>query len=304
MVINGPPTASNLRFDRQASHKEEFPHLPISVAVLVLFGALLHASWNALVKGGRNKMLDSSAVALGASVVSITGLFFLPSPGLDIWPYVLASTLIHFAYFQLVAAGYQHGDIALVYPLMRGTAPLLVAFGSFVFLDEVLETGALAGILVISAGVLVMAFDARRGGPRAAVFALANACVIALYTLVDGHGARIAANPVSYTLWITVLPPIPLYAYAFVQRGATEVLAHVQNNWWKALIGGGGSVASYSLALWAMTKAPVAMVAALRETSILFALLISVFIFHENASRWRYAAGVTIACGALVLKLA
>lgn len=278
--------------------------MPLEVVVLVLFAALLHATWNAIVKNGSNKMLDSSAIALGASVVSIVGLFFLPSPGLQIWPYVIASTLIHFAYYQLIAAGYHHGGIALVYPLMRGTAPLLVAFAGIFFLGETIHGGALAGILVISCGVMVMALDARRGGPRAAMIALANACVIATYTMVDGYGARIADNPVSYTFWISVFPPVPLYLYAFTKRGVTEVVTHVRRNWWRAIIGGGGSVAAYSLALWAMTKAPVAMVAALRETSILFALLISIFIFREQASKWRYAAGLTIACGALVLKLA
>ncbi len=278
--------------------------MQFDVAALVLFAALLHATWNAIVKNGDNKMLDSSAIALGASIVSIAALPFVEAPGWHIWPYVIASTLIHFAYYQLIAAGYHHGGIALVYPLMRGTAPLLVAFVGIYFLGEPLQGGALLGIAIISGGVLIMALDARRGGPRAALYALANACVIATYTIVDGHGARIAHNPVSYTLWITVLPPIPLYIYAVLKRGRAEVLGHISNNWWRALVGGAGSVVAYSLALWAMTKAPVAMVAALRETSILFALLISIFIFREEATKWRYAAGLVIACGALVLKLA
>nr|WP_254007660.1 EamA family transporter [Rhizobium sp. L1K21] len=264
----------------------------------------MHATWNAIVKNGSNKMLDSSAIALGASLVSIIGLFFLPAPGWQIWPFVIGSTLIHFAYYQLIAAGYHHGGIALVYPLMRGAAPLIVTFAGMTIFGESLHGGALVGIFVISAGVLVMALEARRGGPLAALFALANACVIATYTMVDGYGARIANDPVAYTFWISIFPPIPLYLYAFLKRGRHEVVDHLRHNWWRAIVGGGGSVGAYSLALWAMTKAPVAMVAALRETSILFALLISIFIFREPASKWRYAAGVTIACGALILKLA
>ena len=133
--------------------------------------------------------------------------------------------------------------------------------------------------------------------------ALINAGVIALYTYVDGIGARIAGDPISYTLWISILPPIPLFAYAFYMRGISPVVAHARKSWRRGLIGGFGSVASYGLALFAMTKAPIAAVAALRETSILFALLISIFILKEKASVWRYIAGAMIAIGALTMKL-
>jgi drug/metabolite transporter (DMT)-like permease len=133
--------------------------------------------------------------------------------------------------------------------------------------------------------------------------ALLNAVVIACYTFVDGKGAKLAGNPISYTLWISILPPIPLFAFAFLRRGVRPVLMHVRLTWRRGLIGGVGSVASYGLALYAMTQAPVAAVAALRETSIFFALLISDFILKEKASPWRYVAGATIAVGALVMKL-
>jgi drug/metabolite transporter (DMT)-like permease len=278
--------------------------LTLHVAALVLFAALLHASWNALVKGGRDKVLDSSMIALGASIISLCAIGFLPLPGWQIWPYMLASTAIHFAYYMLIAAAYRHGDIALAYPLMRGAAPLIVTGASMAVFGEAIPFAGLAGVAVISSGIFLMAFEARGDALKSAGFALANACVIAFYTLVDAHGARIANDPVSYTLWISILPPVPLYLYAFFKRGKQDIADHLRANWWKALIGGGGSVGAYSLALWAMTKAPVALVAALRETSILFALLISVLIFKENASRWRYIAGGMIAAGALILKLA
>ncbi len=160
------------------------------------------------------------------------------------------------------------------------------------------------GVLVISAGVLTLAFESRHGSRRAIAYALANAAVIATYTFVDGAGARVSGNAISYTLWMSLLPPILLFGWAIRQRGAAPVWKHVRRNWARGLLGGGGSIASYGLALWAMTKAPVATVAALRETAILFALLISVFILKEKASVWRYVAGGVIACGVLVLKLA
>lgn len=277
--------------------------MPIDVLLLVLLGALLHASWNALVKSGSDKALDASLIAAGAAVCCIPFLPFLPLPGMVALPFLIASAILQFAYFRLVAAAYTVGDIGLVYPVMRGVAPLIVAASSNLFLDETLSTAALAGIAVISAGILTLAFEARRGGGRAIGLALANAVVIAGYTFVDGVGARQSGNAISYTLWMSLLPPVLLFSYAFYQRGFQPVAQHVRRNWWRGLAGGGGSILSYGLALWAMTKAPVAVVAALRETSILFAILISVFILKETASVWRYIAGGIIALGVLVMRL-
>ena len=278
--------------------------MPLDVLFLVLFGAALHATWNALVKSGTDKSLDAAMVSLGGGMVGLAFLAFVPLPHPDAWPFILTSAVLQFAYFQLVAAAYRAGDIGLVYPLMRGAAPLLVATTSGFILGEHLTPDAMAGVLVISAGVLTLAFESRHGSRRAIVYALANAAVIATYTFVDGAGARVSGNAVSYTLWMSLLPPVLLFGWAILRRGSRPVWNHVRQNWARGLFGGAGSIASYGLALWAMTKAPVATVAALRETAILFALLISVFILKEKASIWRYIAGAVIAAGVLVLKLA
>lgn len=279
--------------------------LPIDVVLLVLLGACLHATWNALVKSGSDKQLDSTMVALGASVTSIAALPFVPMPAVAAWPYIFASVALHFTYYRLVGAAYKHGDIGLVYPLMRGAAPLIVAISTTTFLGEHLTPFMYIGIATISGGVLALAFEARGGGStgRAVGIALLNALVISSYTYVDGIGARAAGHPIAYTLWICILPPIPLFAFAFATRGTSTVIRHVQSTWKRGLFGGIGSVASYGLALYAMTKAPIAAVAALRETSILFALLISVLILKERASPWRYVAGAIIAAGGLAMKL-
>ncbi|WP_275790412.1 DMT family transporter [Pararhizobium gei] len=278
--------------------------MPLDVTALVLLGALLHAVWNALVKAGSDKSLDAAMIALGAAIVAVPVLPFMPLPDPDAWLFILASALFQFVYFQLVAASYRAGDIGLVYPLMRGVAPLLVAASSGVILGERLSAGALAGVATISAGVLTLAFEARNGGARAILLALANAFVIAGYTYIDGIGARLSLNPVSYTLWMALLPPVLLFAWAFSQRGVAPVLFHVRQQWWRGLVGGAGSIGAYGLALWAMTKAPVATVAALRETSILFAIVISIVFLKERISPFRIAAGCLIALGALMLKLA
>lgn len=277
--------------------------MPLDVLFLVLFGAALHAVWNALVKSGTDKSLDAAMVSLGGGMVGLAFLPFVPVPAPAAWPFVLTSAVLQFAYFQLVAAAYRAGDIGLVYPLMRGAAPLLVAMTSGIILGEHLTPGAMAGVLVISVGVLTLAFESRHGSRRAIVYALANAAVIASYTFVDAAGARISGNAVSYTLWMSLLPPVLLFGWAVARRGSRPVWTHVRLNWARGLFGGVGSIASYGLALWAMTKAPVATVAALRESAILFALLISVFILKEKASIWRYIAGAVIAAGVLVLKL-
>ena len=277
--------------------------MPIDIVLLVLLGACLHATWNALVKSGSDKQLDSTMVALGASVASVAALPFVPLAHIGAWPFILASFCIHFTYYQLVGAAYKHGDIGLVYPLMRGVAPLIVALSTGLLLGETLSPMMYVAIATISTGVLALALDARGGSGKAVAVALMNAAVISLYTYVDGIGARAAGHPIAYTLWICILPPIPLFAYAFATRGTRPVIAHARKSWKRGLFGGAGSVASYGLALYAMTKAPIAAVAALRETSILFALLISVFILREKASPWRYVAGGVIAAGALVMKL-
>ncbi|MDX3928665.1 MAG: DMT family transporter [Shinella sp.] len=277
--------------------------MPLDVIAFVLLGAALHAIWNAIVKSGSDKSLDAAMIALGAGLVGLAFLPFVPLPNTEALPFILASACLQFAYFQLVAAAYRAGDIGLVYPLMRGVAPLIVASTSGLVLGEHLSAGALTGILVISAGVLTLAFEARHGGRHAILLALANAVVIAGYTFVDGAGARISGNAISYTLWMSLLPPVLLFGWAVSRRGGAAVVNHIRRNWWRGLLGGAGSIASYGLALWAMTRAPVATVAALRETAILFALLISVVVLKEKASIWRYIAGGVIAAGVLVLRL-
>ncbi|MFK0330526.1 EamA family transporter [Rhizobium sp. NPDC090275] len=278
--------------------------MSLTVILLVLFGALLHATWNALIKAGTDKALDASLISAGGAIAALPFLPFLPFPSIEALPYIGASAILQFAYFQLVAGAYRAGDIGLVYPLMRGCAPLLVAATSGFVLGESLSGGALIGTITICAGILTLAFEAKRGSGHAIRLALANAVVIATYTYVDGIGARISGNAISYTLWMSLLPPVLLLSWAISRRGAYAVAMHVKVNWWRGLIGGTGSIASYGLALWAMTKAPVATVAALRETSILFALIISVVFLKEKASPWRYLAGAIIALGGLLLKLA
>ncbi len=276
------------------------------VMVVVLFSALLHAGWNALVRASSDKFLASLHVVCGAAALALPLLPGLPTPAPASWPWLLASGLIHVVYFALVARAYQGADLGFAYPLMRGTAPVLTALAAALLLAEMPTPGAWLGIALICTGVLMLAARAWRSGashPGAVLAALANAGVIALYTLVDGQGVRLAGHALSYTAWVFLLTAVFMLATAAWLRGHT-LLRPPPGAWRASVLGGAGTLAAYSLVLWAMTRAPIATVAALRETAIVFAALIGVLFLKEGLSRLRVFSALLVCAGAVVIKLA
>jgi drug/metabolite transporter (DMT)-like permease len=274
--------------------------MSLSIFCIVLFAALLHASWNAIVKRGRDTLLTTILITGSAAVLAAIGLPFLPAPAAQSWPWLAASTGLQVIYYVLVARTYQVTDMSASYPLMRGCAPLLVALVGALFIGERLAGIAWAGIALICAGILCMT----RGISRQHLWLpLLNAGVIATYTLVDAWGARHSGAALSYTLWLFLLSGLPLPIWALCTRAAA-LRTYARANWHYGMVGGVGTLTSYALALWAMTVAPVAMIAALRETSILFGILISAFILHERVTRQRWIAAGLIVLGAAVLRLA
>jgi drug/metabolite transporter (DMT)-like permease len=279
--------------------------MPFAVMLLVLLGAALHATWNALVKAGSDRYLDTALVVTGAALLTLLWLPFLPLPSRASWPYLAASVLIHQGYFALIALSYRTGDMSLVYPLTRGTAPALTALGSALVLREHPSWGGWAGMLLVSGGVLLLACDTRRSEgvhAPAVLLALANAGVVALYTLVDGTGVRLSGQAFSYTSWGFLLSALLFTPVAFLVRGR-EAARYLCQQWRRSLIGGGCSVAAYSLALWAMTRASIPSVAALRETSILFGVLIAAFTLKERVTRFRFAAALLVLAGVVIIKV-
>ena len=276
--------------------------MPPAVFGIVLFAAALHATWNAIVKGSTDKLLTTVLVTGAAGLVAIVALPWLKQPAAASWPFILASSLLQVLYFVLVARTYQVADMSLTYPLMRGTAPILVALVSGFGLDATLTARMCIGVAVICLGILSMALGARGQDRRGVTLALTNAVVIAGYTLVDGIGVRRSGAPAAYTLWIFLVGAVPLAAWALRSRRAA-LPGYLRTNWHFGLIGGVGTVASYGLALWAMTLAPIAVVAALRETSIVFGTVISGVVLGERIGPARYVAACTIALGAAVLRL-
>jgi len=280
------------------------------VVAVVLFAALLHASWNAIVKSGKDTFLTTVLVSVGAALISLAVLPFVAAPAPASWPYLAASAVAQLAYYSLLAAAYKAGDMSHAYPLMRGSAPLLVALASWPLIGERLSSMQMGAVACICAGILGLYVAARRPATpgtristgRATAFALGNACVIASYTLIDGIGVRLSGAPAAYTMWIFVLNGTGLLLWTLLRRRA-GLLAYAQTQWHLAAFGGFGTLASYGLALWAMTQAPVAAIAALRETSILFAIAIAALFLREKISPRRYLAIGLIAAGAILMRM-
>ena len=275
----------------------------ISVFAIVLVAAALHASWNAIVKGGGDTLLTTVLVTGAAALFAVVSLPFLPPPARASWAFIAVSASLQIVYFVLVARAYRVADMSLTYPLMRGTAPLLVAVASVMWFSEPLSARAWLGLGVICAGILGMTGAVPRNAKAGIGLALGNAIVIAAYTLIDGIGVRRSGAPAAYTLWIFLLSGVALSSWAWLRQRAV-LQGYIRRNWHLGLVGGAGTIGSYGLALWAMTVTPVAIVAALRETSILFGTAISALLLHERVGRARIAGVCVIVVGAILLRLA
>jgi drug/metabolite transporter (DMT)-like permease len=199
---------------------------------------------------------------------------------------------------------YETADLSIVYPLARGTAPLIVTAFSIAFLGVVLAPTSLLAILAISFGILLMAAKGAAAGRltgRPLFFAIATAAFTASYTLVDGIGARIAGTATGFILWMVVGDALCMVAYAGLTRGRNAIRA-VLPEWKAGFAAGALSLGSYWVAIWAFTQAPIALVAALRESSILFAVLIAAFVMREPVNGWRWASAISIAIGVALIK--
>lgn len=253
--------------------------MTLTVFCILLFAALLHASWNAIVKASGDKMYAAIGVSGSAALIALVMLPFAPQPALASAPYLLASCALQAVYTVLVAAI------------------------SVLFLGDRLSPLAWLGIGVICLAILAMAFNGRASSRKGIVLALINACFIAGYTLVDGTGVRLAGSALGYTLWTFFMNGFCLLCWAMVAR-RREASRYLRQHWKKGILGGIGTMGSYGLALWAMTQAPLAVVAALRETSILFGALIAFIVLKEQLMPLRIVAACGIAAGAILLRLA
>ncbi|MBP1740428.1 MAG: hypothetical protein H6Q48_2721 [Deltaproteobacteria bacterium] len=274
------------------------------VMLIVLFAALLHAAWNAFIKSGDNKLVETTLLVTGGGAVAGAILPFVPAPDQASWPFLAASVAIHCAYFSLVALAYRTGQLSFAYPIMRGSAPLLTAILTASVVGEAIGHGGWVGILLLCAGILWLGRDGWRSADsqkQALAFALLNAVVIVAYTVVDGIGVRASRNAWSYVLWLFFLNAFPFFVIGFM-RNPRAVVSVPLRGWGKGFAGGFCSLCAYGLALWAMTQAPIALVAALRETSVLIGTALGALLLNERFGLSRWLAAILITAGAVLMK--
>ena len=281
------------------------PELSAGVTLAVLGAGLLHAGWNALLKGARGgePLLDTAAVVAGSSFWALVLLPFVAVPAVGAWKFAGMSAVIHFAYYVTLAQAYRKGDLSFAYPLMRGTAPLLVTLLGIVLLHEWPAPHVALGIGLICGGIVSIAFVRRERHPAgAAWWAIANAAIIATYTLIDGAGARASGDALGYVTWLIFLEGLPFLLWIHVRYGP-RAHRYVRDAWRRGLLAGGGSLAAYGIVLWAMTQAPVAAIAALRETSVLFAAVMGALWLREGFGIARLVGAASVVAGIAALKL-
>ncbi len=280
--------------------------MSLSVALLVLLSAVLHASWNAIVRIKGDRLAVVTLLATFGSLIAVPGVVLLPPPPADAWPWLAASMLLHIGYNVFLANAYAHGELGKVYPLARGTAPLITLMASLWLVGEQIGALKVLGVVVLGGGIIALTFD--RGlrvlmeAPKGAVYALATSVFIGGYTISDGLGARASGDALSYTAWLFVLDGFPLLLYALVVRGR-GVTAMFSENWKAGLVAGALSIAAYAIVIWAMTVAPIALVAALRETSVVMAVVIGVVFLGEKLTTARMLSVAVVLAGLVLMRM-
>jgi drug/metabolite transporter (DMT)-like permease len=279
--------------------------MSVFVFLSVLFAALMHASWSALIKHQDEPRAISLAVAMGGGIIALVLIVFLPFPAPRSWPFLIGTTVIHVIYFQTTIAAYRHGDLTLTYPIARGMAPALASGLALLFLDESPSLIGWLGVGIIVLGAFMVAgegFTLDKRGRTAVLYALAAAAATACYTLTDGQGARLSEHALSFTSWLMVLMALANLLVMRLMFGGQMVGSAIKRLP-IGLLGGAASFGSYAIALWAMTKAPISVVAALRETSIAFAVVLGLVFLKEQPRLWRILGSAMILAGAATLRL-
>lgn len=271
----------------------------------VLGAALLHAIWNALVKGGHDKTQGMSAVVLGQGFFALLAIPAAQIPAAESWGYIVASILLHQGYQLFLLQAYRIGDLTQVYPIARGTAPLIVAVVSVGFLGVALGPVEIAAVVIIGAGIMSLGLVRQRDGlrnGRAALFAVVTGCFIAAYSLVDGLGARVAGTALGFYSVVAIGNAVVFALFlAWLRPGQLSGLGRARRVF---LVGGGASFVAYAIVVYAFTQAPLALVTALRETSVVFALVIGVVVLRERLDLAKVAATTITIAGAALLRLA
>ncbi len=274
--------------------------MPVAAIIAALISALIHASWNALLKSGADRLADSALVSVGWLAMAAALIAWFGPPPAAAWPYLLLSCVVHSCYWFALTKGYDTGDLSHVYTLSRGLAPVVAALLAFLIAHETPTPLALGGIALVSAGVLTI--GASPNAPlNATLWALLTAATIGGYTLFDALGARVTGNAAQYLGWSLLVSAAPILLFALARRGPAGLARAFRVDWKRGLTAGFVSGAGYGIVLFAQTLAPVAQVTALRETSVVFAALIAWMFLREELGLRRWLGAAIVAGGAVLI---
>jgi uncharacterized membrane protein len=266
---------------------------------LVLFAALLHATWNAMVRGGSDRALTLAGVAMAHAIVGVVFIALAPPPAPESWPWLITSALVHYVYYWLLFRAYREGDLSQVYPISRGMSPALVTLAAMVLIGETLPAIGLAGVALVSCGIAILAFSSRGKGRAPLWFAIALGMMIAVYSVSDGIGIRASDSLMGYMGWLFLSEAlVPAVVLGLRRKRAETVAPKVLA---LGLVGGVFSVTAYGIALYVKTIAPIGAVSAVRESSVIIAALIGVFLFGERPAGLRIFAAVVVAAGVMAI---
>lgn len=274
--------------------------MPIAITLGVLLAAVLHASWNAMLRAGADRLWSMSIMCIAIALVCAAATSFVPVPAPASWGCAMVSAFLHTGYNLFLVRAYRSGDLGQAYPIARGSSPLLVSIGAALFARELPDPISLAGVVLVSGGIISLAFQGRGFGREALPYALGTGCFIGAYSVTDGIGVRLSETPIGYTIWLcllwgTMTPLIYSLARGWrgLIRGARETLV--------AAGGGVISLVAYGIIIFAMSRGPMGPVSALRETSVVFAALIGRFFLNERLTAYRLAACIVVAIGAVCI---
>lgn len=273
-----------------------------AIVALVLCAAVMHASWNALLKSGGDRLRAITLMSLASGVAALPALFVLPVPAAAAWPALLFSAAVHVAYNLFLVLAYRHGDLGQVYPIARGSSPLLITLAAALLAGETPGVAAFLGIVLVSAGIASLSRGWSAGASRRGLLAaLATGVLIAAYSVADGIGGRLSGAPHAYAAWLFVIDTVPMPFIFWAVRGWRAPLVDRSPATWRAAGGGCVSLVAYALVIYAASVAPMGAVSALRETSVVFAALIGRMFLGERLSAARLASCGAVALGAVLL---
>ncbi|MBK5518881.1 DMT family transporter [Pseudomonas sp. TH10] len=274
--------------------------MPYHIILLILFAALLHASWNAALRGGADRLWSMTIMCVAVAIASVAIALFLEPPAKASWFYAVLSAVLHVGYNLFLVRSYKVGDLGQTYPISRGSSPVLITLAASVFAGETVGAAVMFGILLVSGGIISLAFKGRKLAVPSLPYALGTGCFIAAYSVTDGIGVRLSGAPMAYTVWMCALWGV-LMPLVYVGMRDAKSLFTLRPGFMTAFIGGLVSLLAYGIVIYAMSAAPMGAVSALRETSVLFAVLIGYFFLGETLTIRKILACAVIAIGTIII---